>query len=189
MEISKLEFDGLWSVELDVYSDGRGSFFEWFQNSTFTSITNNFFSLAQANCSVSHAGVIRGIHFAKYPPGQAKFVTCLTGSVFDVMVDLRKGSPTFGKWTSKKIDSRKPSSIFIPSGFGHGFMSLEDNTVFVYLCDENYNPLNEIDINPLDATLGIKWPEKLPMILSEKDEQAEYFINLMHHFPNFSDFN
>lgn len=184
--IFSLDISGCWVFKPRIHSDSRGSFFEWFQDSTFQNHVNEDFKLAQANCSISSKGVIRGIHFAKYPPGQSKYVTCFSGSVFDVLVDLRKGSPTFGKWISLVIDSRDPIAIYIPSGVGHAFMALEDQTTFAYLCDQRYNPENEFDLSPFDETIGIVWPPEIVPILSEKDQQAAKFEQLLAVFPNFS---
>jgi len=126
--------------------------------------------------------VLRGIHFAKNPPGQAKLVTCPSGEILDVVVDLRKDSETFGKWDSAMLNSKNRSMLFIPSGVGHAFMSLKDFSVVMYLCNEKYNPTNEFEINPLDPDLGINWPTNLAPILSQKDSNApflrDFFINL-----------
>ena len=182
--VEKLSIDGCWVFRPQVFSDERGSFFEWFQNSTFKDISIDKFSLAQANCSVSNKGVIRGIHFAKVPPGQAKYVTCFSGSVFDVVVDLRKNSPTFGKWESVVLEAKNPAAICIPSGIGHAFMALEDHSVFAYLCDQRYNPNNEFDISPFDESLNITWPNEILPILSNKDKAGSKFTDLMEHYPN-----
>lgn len=181
----ELKINGCWVFKPKIYSDSRGDFYEWFQDSTFEKQAGNKFEIAQANVSKSNKGVIRGIHFANVPPGQAKYVTCFTGSVFDVVVDLRKGSPTFGKWNSVVLDSRKPSALYIPSGIGHAFMSLEDNSTFVYLCDQRYNPANEYDINPLDPTLNIIWPSELIPVMSRKDLAAPSFLEMQDQLPFF----
>ena len=185
----QLAIQGCWLFKPKKFSDDRGSFFEWFQDSTFESETDSKFELAQANCSTSSKGVIRGIHFAKYPPGQAKYVTCFSGSVFDVVVDLRIGSPTYGQWDSVVIDSRDPLALYIPYGIGHAFMALEDNTTFVYLCDQRYNPNNEFDISPFDPLIGIAWPSHVAPVLSEKDRLGAKFEDLVNEFPKFSDFH
>jgi dTDP-4-dehydrorhamnose 3,5-epimerase len=116
--------------------------------------------------------VLRGIHFANFPPGQRKYVTCLTGSALDVLVDLRVDSPTFGQWQSVDLDTVDRKVVSIPNGVGHAFMALEDNTTIVYLCDQRYNPMNEREINPLDPEIGIDWPLGIDPILSEKDLNA-----------------
>lgn len=172
MSISHLEIPGAWVFTPRQFSDDRGSFFEWFQDSTFVEAAGYSFDLSQANCSVSRKGVLRGIHFAEVPPGQRKYVTCLTGSALDVVVDLRKESPTYGQWRSVQLDTVDRKVVSIPNGVGHAFMALEDNTTVVYLCDRRYNPANEREINPLDPEIGILWPTGIVPILSEKDLNA-----------------
>lgn len=175
MTLETLKIEGCLTTTPRIFSDSRGDFFEWFQESTFQNATGQKFDLVQANCSISKKGVIRGIHSAKVPPGQAKYVTCFSGSVLDVMVDLRKGSPTFGAWESIEINSREPRVVYLPNGIGHAFMALEDNSIFAYLCDQKYNPENEFAINPFDETLNIDWPKTIEKIVSEKDATALSF--------------
>jgi dTDP-4-dehydrorhamnose 3,5-epimerase len=172
MNARALQIEGCWLFEPEVFSDERGAFHEWFQDSTFEFRTKHKFEIAQANVSNSNKGVIRGIHFANYPPGQAKYVTCVSGSVLDVVVDLRRDSKTFGKWDSVILNANKPRAVYIPSGIGHAFMALEDNSTFVYLCDQRYNPNNEFEINPMDKAIGITWPDGITPILSDKDKAA-----------------
>lgn len=183
MQIEKLSIEGAFVFKPTKYTDDRGTFFEWFQDSTFLNNVGYEFKLAQANCSISNKGVVRGIHYADVPPGQAKYVTCFTGSVFDVLVDLRQGSPTFGKWISVKIDASDQKVVFIPSGVGHAFMALENNSTFVYLCDQRYNPKNEFDIHPLDPTLAIGWPKGIEPLLSPKDAAAPSFLEVQENLP------
>jgi dTDP-4-dehydrorhamnose 3,5-epimerase len=168
----ELGIKGCWVFQPNVHSDARGAFYEWFQDSTFGFQTGSKFEIGQANVSNSNKGVVRGIHFANYPPGQAKYVTCVSGSVLDVVVDLRRDSGTFGKWDSVILDANEPKAVFIPSGIGHAFMALEDNSIFVYLCDQRYNPKNEYEINPMDSTININWPNGITPVLSEKDKAA-----------------
>ena len=127
----------------------------------------------QANASVSAKGVVRGIHFADVPPGQAKYVTCVKGSVLDVIVDIRVGSPTFGQWTSVLLDDRDRRAVYLSEGLGHGFCSLEDGSTVVYLCSEGYNPSGEHEVHPLDPAIGIEWPlDGVEPELSAKDAAA-----------------
>jgi dTDP-4-dehydrorhamnose 3,5-epimerase len=168
----ELKIQGCWVFEPKIHSDSRGAFYEWFQDSTFEFQTKQKFEIAQANVSNSNKGVIRGIHFANYPPGQAKYVTCVSGTVLDVVVDLRPLSKTFGKWDSVILNANEPRAVFIPHGIGHAFMALEDNSTFVYLCDQRYNPNNEFEINPMDKVINITWPDGVTPILSEKDRAA-----------------
>ena len=129
--------------------------------------------LVQANASVSAKGVLRGIHFADVPPGQAKYVTCVKGSVLDVIVDIRVGSPTFGQWTSVLLDDRDRRAVYLSEGLGHGFCSLEDGSTVVYLCSEGYNPSGEHEVHPLDPAIGIDWPlDGVEPELSAKDAAA-----------------
>ena len=175
MTVEHLEISGAWVFTPKQFSDDRGTFFEWFQDSTFQEAASTELVLAQANCSISKKGTLRGIHFADVPPGQRKYVTCLTGSAMDVLVDLRVGSPTFGKWVSVQLDTNDRRVVSIPNGVGHAFMALEDNTTIVYLCDQRFNPDNEYEINPLDSDLAIDWPSEIKPLLSEKDSKAPSF--------------
>ncbi|MCX6416719.1 MAG: dTDP-4-dehydrorhamnose 3,5-epimerase [Actinobacteria bacterium] len=173
--VEHLDIPGAWVYTPKVFADDRGYFFEWFQDSTFREAAGNDFNLAQANCSVSAKGTLRGIHFAAVPPGQRKYVACLTGRVMDVVVDLRKSSPTFGKWNSEILSAENHKVMSIPNGVGHAFMALDDFTTVVYLCDQRYNPSNEYEINPLDIQLGIDWPADIEPILAAKDAGAPMF--------------
>lgn len=184
MSVRNLSIPGCWIYEPEIFKDSRGQFFEWYQDSTFKSETGKFFNLAQANCSISKKGVLRGIHFTVKAPGQSKLITVFSGKVFDVLVDLRKGSPTFGQWESVILDSNNPQTIYIPWGVGHGFMSLEDKTVFAYLCDQRYDSKNEFDLNAFDPDLDIKWPLLTTTIQSEKDKNAPFLRSLSEVLPD-----
>jgi dTDP-4-dehydrorhamnose 3,5-epimerase len=173
--VTQIDIPGAWLFTPRQFSDDRGTFFEWFQDSTFMEAAGHSFTLAQANCSISSKGTLRGIHFADVPPGQRKYVTCISGSAMDVLVDLRIGSPTFGEWRSVSLDTDKRNVVSIPNGVGHAFMALEDNTTIVYLCDQRYNPEGEHEIYPLDAEIGIDWPLDIEPLLSPKDEAAPRF--------------
>jgi dTDP-4-dehydrorhamnose 3,5-epimerase len=173
--VNQLDIPGAWVFTPKQFTDDRGTFFEWFQDSTFLDAVGDSFTLAQANCSISSKGTLRGIHFADVPPGQRKYVTCLTGSALDVLVDLRSDSPTFGQWRSVTLDTFDRRVVSIPNGVGHAFMALEDNTTIVYLCDQRYNPTGEFEIYPLDPEIGIEWPNTIKPLLSPKDEQAMTF--------------
>lgn len=172
-----------WYEDLQTYPDARGTFFEWFKDDSIGFSRSNSFKVRQANCSISEKGVIRGIHLALLPPGQSKFVTCLNGSVLDVLVDLRKNSSTFMNCELIKIDSKAPRVVYIPSGVGHAFLSLENNTIFTYLCDQQYNPKNEIQINPFDEEIGIQWPTGMEFILSHQDENAQSLRQILELLP------
>jgi dTDP-4-dehydrorhamnose 3,5-epimerase len=169
----ELAISGAWELTPQVHTDSRGLFFEWFTDSAFTEFAGHRLDLRQANCSVSAAGVLRGVHFAQLPPSQAKYVTCLHGSVFDVVVDIRVGSPTFGKWDAVMLDDRAHRTVYISEGLGHAFLALEDDSTVVYLCSAGYAPGREHTINALDPALKIAWPavDGEP-ILSDRDRDA-----------------
>lgn len=128
--------------------------------------------LAQTNHSVSRRGTIRGIHFADTPPGQAKYIYCPAGAMLDFVVDLRVGSPTFGKWDVTRLDGEECRAVYVAEGLGHAFVALEDGTAISYLCSTGYNPAAEHAVNPLDPELGLSWPAELEQILSDKDRAA-----------------
>ncbi|MFW2236797.1 dTDP-4-dehydrorhamnose 3,5-epimerase family protein [Rhodococcus opacus] len=178
VEFRQLEVAGSWEITPKQFGDDRGVFLEWFKDPAFVEAVGHSLNLAQANCSVSAAGVLRGIHFADVPPGQAKYVTCIRGAVLDVVVDIRVGSPTFGSWDSVLLDDIDRRAIYLSEGLGHAFLSLEDDSAVVYLCSAGYAPGREHGINPLDLEVGIDWPatsrsgEPLDLVLSEKDNAA-----------------
>lgn len=173
MNARELVVPGAWEITPQLHADSRGTFFEWFTDAAFTDFAGHTFELRQANCSVSAAGVLRGLHFAQVPPSQAKYVTCLHGKVLDIVVDIRVGSPTFGRWDSVMLDDRERRSIYISEGLGHAFLALEDDSTVMYLCSTSYNPGREHTINVLDPALGISWPamDGEP-ILSDRDREA-----------------
>lgn len=179
MEITELAVPGAYEIVPRVFGDPRGSFHEWFRIDHLAAATGHDLRIAQANCSVSAAGTVRGIHFADVPPGQAKYVTCLAGAILDVIVDLRVGSPTFGASTSVLLEATSPRCVYLTEGLGHGFMALEDTSVVAYLCSTTYNPTGEHGVHPLDPDLGLTWPTAHPVtgaplepLLSEKDAAA-----------------
>lgn len=167
-----LGIEGAWTFEPAVFPDDRGSFHEWFRAPDFVAATGHRLPLVQANCSVSRLGTVRGIHFADVPPGQAKYVTCLYGSVLDVTVDIRVGSPTYGKWEAVVLDGATFRTVYLSEGLGHVFMALSDDAVVVYLCSEGYAPAREHGIHPLDPAIGIDWPADVTPLLSPKDSAA-----------------
>lgn len=178
MEYRELTVPGAWEITPRQLGDPRGVFLEWFKDAPFRDAAGRRMELAQANLSVSAAGVVRGIHFADVPPGQAKYVTCARGAALDVVVDIRVGSPTFGQWDSVLLDDLDRRAIYLPEGVGHAFMSLEDDSTVLYLCSTGYAPGREHGIHPLDPDLAITWPatardgSPLSPQLSEKDATA-----------------
>lgn len=167
-----LNISGAWVYTPQIWPDQRGSFFELFRDQEFAADLGYRFGLAQANCSVSRRGVIRGIHFADVPPGQAKYVCCVSGAVLDVVVDVRAGSPTFGTWEAVELDAASGRAVFLTEGLGHGFMALSDEATVVYLCSTPYDPRREHTVAALDAGLGIAWPGADEAILSGRDATA-----------------
>lgn len=172
MEVRQLSVPGAWALTPQLHADPRGLFFEWFTDSDFTAFAGHHFDLRQANCSVSAAGVLRGLHFAENPPGQAKYVTCVRGSAFDVVVDIRVGSPTFGHWDAVLLDAEDRGSVYISEGLGHAFLALEDATTVIYMCTAPYNPAREHTICATDPALGIRWPAVEDLQQSERDAAA-----------------
>ncbi|WP_137875984.1 dTDP-4-dehydrorhamnose 3,5-epimerase [Rhodococcus sp. Q] len=178
MRFRELKMSGAWEFTPQQFGDDRGVFLEWFRDPTFTEATGRTLDLAQANCSVSAAGVLRGIHFADVPPGQAKYVTCVRGAVLDVAVDLRVGSPTFGVWDAVLLDDVDRRAVFLSEGLGHAFLSLEDESTVAYLCSTGYAPGREHGVDPLDPEIGIDWPTvgrdgtPFEFRLSDKDAAA-----------------
>lgn len=178
MEYRELAIPGAWEITTRHFGDDRGLFLEVFKDAPFCDAVGHDFSLAQVNCSVSAAGVLRGVHFADVPPGQAKYVTCVKGAILDVVVDIRVGSPTFGQWDSVLLDDEDRRGVYLAEGLGHAFMSLEDGSTVMYLCSTPYAPGREHELHPLDPAIGINWPtvgrDGAPVAphLSPKDEAA-----------------
>lgn len=178
MHVTELGISGAWLFEPFVHADERGTFLESVRRDVLEQHVGHALELHQGNWSTSKAGVIRGIHFADIPPGQAKYVMCVRGAIVDVVVDIRTGSPTFGTWCSEQLDEDNHRAIYVSEGLGHGFMALADDTAVVYLCSAPYAPGREHGINPLDAELCIEWPRTgvngglLPPLLSPKDQAA-----------------
>jgi dTDP-4-dehydrorhamnose 3,5-epimerase len=172
--VKSLGVGGAWVFTPQVHHDERGSFLEAFRGAEFAADLGYELDVAQVNTSVSRRGVIRGIHYADVPPGQAKYVTCVAGAVLDVVVDLRDGSPGFGKWEAVRLDDVGRQALFLPEGLGHAFMALTDQATVLYLCSTPYAPGREHGVHPLDPTLGISWPLGLDYdpLLSAKDAAA-----------------
>jgi dTDP-4-dehydrorhamnose 3,5-epimerase len=178
MTYRELSVPGAWEVTPAQHGDPRGVFLELFQGVPFADTVGHRFDLRQANLSVSAAGVLRGVHYADVPPGQAKYVTCPKGAVLDVVVDLRVGSPTFGRWDTVLLDDVDRRAVYLSEGLGHAFCSLEDDSTVVYLCSTPYTPGREHGVHPLDPDLGLVWPttdrqgRPLTPQLSAKDTAA-----------------
>ncbi|MDP9797477.1 dTDP-4-dehydrorhamnose 3,5-epimerase [Catenuloplanes nepalensis] len=174
MKIRPLSIEGAYEVTPVVHGDARGSFTEWLRFDKLAEVLGRPVTMTQGNISVSAAGVVRGIHYADVPPGQAKYVTCARGSVLDVVVDLRMGSPTFGAWEGVVLDDRTRRAVYLSEGLGHGFCALTDDATMTYLVSTAYNPSAEHGVHPMDPDLAIDWPASSP-VLSGKDTNAPSF--------------
>src|SRR5471032_603162 len=144
-----------------VRSDDRGDFLEWYRFDRLEETIGHPLDVRQANISVSRRGVVRGVHFADVPRGQAKYVTVPRGSVIDVVVDIRTGSPTFGSWDSVLLDDRDRRALYIAEGLGHLFVALEDDTTVSYLVSDVYSPAAEHGLNPFDPELALEFPSEI----------------------------
>jgi len=171
MKTTPLSIDGSWKIDFQRFDDNRGYFYESFKEEDFKTLIGRNFKIKQTNTSSSSKGSVRGIHFAMVPPSQAKLVQCQRGSIRDYVIDIRVGSPTFGKFEVVELGENSASAVFIEEGLAHAFVALENHTVVTYYVSEKYNPEREKGINPFDKTLNVKWPD-LELILSEKDKQA-----------------
>jgi len=179
MKVTPLKIVGAWLIEYPIFPDNRGMFREWFKANALDSHGLPEFQVRQANTSISSKGVIRGIHYSTEENGQAKLVTCTSGSILDVVVDLRSNSSSFGSHVSIELNSHEGQCVFISSGLGHGFQALEENTAVTYLLDKEYSPDNEYGLNPMDPKIGVTWPVS-DLIISQKDLNARNFDDLQH---------
>jgi dTDP-4-dehydrorhamnose 3,5-epimerase len=170
--MDELVIDGAWTVSPRIHRDGRGRFLEWFTQAGLRAGAGHGLEVAQANCSVSRRGVVRGIHFSDVPPGQAKYVTCASGAIIDVVVDIRVGSPGFGRWTAVRLDDENHRALYLSEGLGHAFAAVSDQATVLYLCSTPYAPGREHGVNPLDPAIGIDWPADIEPVLSDKDAAA-----------------
>jgi dTDP-4-dehydrorhamnose 3,5-epimerase len=171
MEILKTEIVDVKVLKPKVFEDARGYFFETYTEQRYREAGIDCHFL-QDNESMSMRGVLRGLHYQAAPHAQTKLIRVVRGAVLDVAVDIRKGSPTFGKYVLVELSEKNKQQIYIPRGFAHGFLVLEDNTVFSYKCDAYYNPACERGLRWDDPTIAIPWPKlDIPFILSEKDKK------------------
>ena len=176
MNFKKLEIEGAWLAESPIWEDSRGQFHEWFKFNEIKEATGFDFSVSQSNISLSSKGTLRGIHFSLANNGQAKWITCITGQIVDVVVDIRPNSISYKKSKIIHLRGGDGRSVFIGPGLGHAFLSLEDDSIVAYLLDSPYSPEEEFEINPFDKDLNINWPLELigsnELILSHKDAIA-----------------
>ena len=172
MEFAPLEIEGAFVITPRQFPDDRGVFLEGFRGDKLAEQLGHRPDIVQTNISVSSRGTVRGIHFADIPPGQGKYITAVSGSLIDYIIDIRVGSPTFGQWTSVLLDTVDRKAVYLSEGLGHAFCALEDNTTAVYLCTAVYNPTGEHGIHPLDPSVGLTFPEGIEPLLSPKDAAA-----------------
>jgi len=179
LNIEKTRFKGCYIIKPRIFTDERGSFFESFNKKQFQEQTGLETLFVQDNQSVSQKGVLRGLHFQTGDFAQAKLVRVIKGSVLDVAVDIRPESETFGQHYSIILSAQNNTQLFIPQGFAHGFLVLEDDTIFSYKCDNYYNKASEGGIIYNDKTLNIDWQDSgLELIISEKDQELPTFDTL-----------
>ena len=173
MELTPLGIEGAWLAESPVWSDERGFFREWFKTENVNQVVGPNFNVEQANISASVKGTLRGIHYSLAEKGQAKWITCVSGLIKDVIVDIRPNSKTFGKWIEIELSGTSGNSILIGQGLGHGFVSLTEASIVAYLVSSSFSPTEEYEINPLDLALGINWGLAIKDLkISNKDRNA-----------------
>lgn len=180
MELVDTGIKDLWVIKPKVFADARGYFFESYNKELFAKNGLNM-TFVQDNQSLSHKGVLRGLHFQNPPFAQGKLVRVITGAVLDVAVDIRKNSPTYGKHFDAELTEENKMMMYIPEGFAHGFLTLRDNTIFSYKCTNVYNKASEDSIKWNDPTVGIRWNVEDPL-LSEKDISGKDFIDFKSLF-------
>ncbi|GIF01357.1 dTDP-4-dehydrorhamnose 3,5-epimerase family protein [Paractinoplanes rishiriensis] len=187
MKVCELGIVGAWVFTPEVHTWAAGAFVEPYSAPEFAEVVGHRLDLGHLNVSVAHAGTVRGVHFGDVPPGQAKYITCVVGSVWDVAVDLRVGSPTFGAWVGTLLDDRTRSAVYLSEGLGHGYISLEDHSTLVYVCSQPYVEGREHRINPLDPDLDIGWPtvsrdgSELDYVIGRKDRAAPMLSEALKH--------
>lgn len=182
MKLISTDFKGLVMIEPDLFEDQRGYFFESYNEQQFAKLGIKF-KPVQDNESSSAKNVIRGLHYQIQPMAQAKLIRVIKGKIFDVAVDLRKNSDTFGKWFGTELDSSGKIQLFIPSGFAHGFSVLSDNAIILYKCDKLYSPEHERGIIYNDSRLDIDWKIREELeIVSKKDRSNPGFLNAEINF-------
>jgi dTDP-4-dehydrorhamnose 3,5-epimerase len=173
MKLTPLSIEGAWLAESPVWSDDRGFFREWFKSESIKQVVGREFNIEQANISSSAKGTVRGIHYSLAEKGQAKWVTCVSGLIKDVIVDIRPNSKTYGKWIEVELSGTSGNALLIGKGLGHGFVSLADVSTVAYLVSSPFSPTEEFEINPLDPAIAINWGLPLSELkISEKDKNA-----------------
>lgn len=182
MNVIKTDIEGVVVIEPRVFDDARGYFFESYSKRRFDEAVRPI-EFVQDNESMSTRGVIRGLHFQRPPFSQSKLVRCVRGAVLDVVVDIRRGSPTYGRHVAVELTGENRRQLFVPRGFAHGFAVLSDEAVFQYKCDNYYHPESEGGISIADHSLGIDWRiDPAEAILSEKDLRNPMFSDFESPF-------
>jgi len=194
VDFRELKFSGAFEITPKVFGDSRGYFYESLRVDKLSELIGRDFRVMQGNTSHSSRGVVRGIHFAQVPNGQAKYVSVLSGRIADYVVDIRLGSPTFGQWECVELSSVNNRSLFIPEGLGHAFVALEDDTVVNYLVSDVYRPEREHGVNPMDPKIGLTFDFPVEALsFSQKDltapslDEAES-LNLLPTFETVNSF-
>lgn len=182
MEITKTAIDGVLIIEPRAFADDRGFFMETYNKERYlqSGVDGEF---VQDNVSVSKKGTLRGLHYQAPPFAQGKLVQVLRGSVLDVAVDIRFGSPTFGKYVSVELSAENKKQLWIPAGFAHGFVALEDDTIFSYKCTNVYSPENDRGVLWSDTQIGIEWPfPEAELLISDKDKKQLLLKDIAQEF-------
>jgi len=172
VQIRELSIPHAYEMTPRQHGDDRGVFLEWYRFDRMQETVGHALELRQGNLSVSRRGVVRGIHFASLPRGQAKYVTAVSGAVIDYIIDIRVGSPTYGLWDSVLLDDVDRKSVYLSEGLGHAFVSLTDDAVVSYLVSDTFNPEREHGVSPLDPDVGLTFPELPDLAMSPKDAEA-----------------
>lgn len=179
MKVTPLHIADVLLIEPEIFGDDRGYFFESFNQENFKMVTGKKINFVQDNHSKSIKGVLRGLHYQLPPKAQGKLVRVTQGEVFDVVVDLRQTSVTFGKWTGETLSAENKKQIWIPEGFAHGFLTLSDTAEFLYKTTNFYSLEHEHSIIWNDPNIGINWPD-INIVLSAKDKVASTFLNSVY---------
>lgn len=175
MQVTPLAVPDLLLLEPRVFADQRGAFFESYNQRGFSTATGLSPVFVQDNHSISGKGVLRGLHYQRPPRAQGKLVRVVAGAAFDVAVDIRRSSPSFGRWVGVELSAANRQQLWIPVGFAHGFLALEEGTEFLYKTTDYYDPASESCIRWNDPQIGIDWPASDPLVISEKDRAGGFF--------------
>lgn len=179
MKATPLALPEIVLLEPKIYEDSRGHFYESYNARTFAEAVGHEIGFVQDNHSLSQAGVVRGLHYQLAPAPQGKLVRVIVGEIFDVAVDVRKSSPTYGKWVAERLSAANKRQLWIPVGFAHGFMALSDNTEVLYKATDFYHRAAEQAIRWDDPALAIDWPASIAPVLSDKDAIAPAFADAL----------